>query len=159
MRELYKVLYIEGNPSTAYHSQTDSQTECINQEIEQYLCLYVDYRQSDWAEWLAMAKFVYNNREHSATKFSLFYVNYGRHSEGFGSISTTKSTYSVEQWVKHIKDVYELAKKSLDKAANTMKKYYDYYSSLSLQYKSGDKVLLDSRNIKTTRPTKKFNNK
>ena len=61
--------------------------------------------------------------------------------------------------MKHIKDVYELAKKSLDKAANVMKKYYDYYSGLSLQYKSGDKVLLDSRNIKTTRLTKKFNNK
>ena len=75
MRELYKVLYIKGNPSTAYHSQTDSQTECINQEIEQYLYLYVDYKQSDWAEWLAMAKFVYNNREHSVTKFSPFYVN------------------------------------------------------------------------------------
>ena len=50
MRELYKVLHIEGNPSTVYHSQTNSQTECINQEIEQYLHLYVDYRQSDWAE-------------------------------------------------------------------------------------------------------------
>ena len=106
-----------------------------------------------------MTEFVYNNREHLATKFSLFYVNYERHSEGFRLISTTNSTYSVEQWVKHIKDVYELVKKSLDKAANTMKKYYDCYSGLSLQYKPGDKVLLDSRNIKTTRLTKKFNNK
>ena len=97
MRELYKVLYIEGNPSTVYHPQTNSQTECINQEIEQYLCLYVDYKQSDWAEWLAIAEFAYNNREHSATKFSPFYVNYERHSEGFGLISTTNSTYSVEQ--------------------------------------------------------------
>ena len=61
--------------------------------------------------------------------------------------------------MKHIKDVYELVKKSLDKTANTMKKYYDYYSSLSLQYKSRNKVLLDSKNIKTTRLTKKFNNK
>ena len=106
-----------------------------------------------------MAEFVYNNREHSATKFSLFYVNYRRHPEGFGLISTTNSTYSVEQWVKHIKDVYELVKKGLDKAANVMKKYYDCYSGPSLQYKLRDKVLLDSRNIKTTRLTKKFNNK
>ena len=44
-----------------------------------------------------MAEFAYNNREHSATKFSPFYVNYGRHPEGFESISTTNSTYSVEQ--------------------------------------------------------------
>ena len=61
--------------------------------------------------------------------------------------------------MKHIKDVYKLVKKSLDKAVNTIKKYYDYYSGLSLQYKPKDKVLLDSKNIKTTRPTKKFNNK
>ena len=40
-----------------------------------------------------------------------------------------------------------------------MKKYYDYYSGPSLQYKPRDKVLLDSKNIKTTRLTKKFNNK
>ena len=106
-----------------------------------------------------MAEFAYNNREHSVTKFSLFYVNYERHSEGFGLISTANSTYSVEQWAKHIKDVHELVKKSLDKAANTMKKYHDCHSSPSLQYKPRDKVLLDSRNIKTTRPTKKFNNK
>ena len=79
-----------------------------------------------------MAKFVYNNREHSATKFSLFYVNYERHSEGFGLISTANGTYSVEQWVKHIKDVYELAKKSLNKAADTIKKYYDCYLGPSL---------------------------
>ena len=47
IRELYKVLYIEGNLFIVYYSQTDSQTEHINQEIEQYLCLYVDYKQSD----------------------------------------------------------------------------------------------------------------
>ena len=47
MRELYKVLYIKGNPSIAYYPQTDSQTEYINQEIEQYLYLYVNYKQSD----------------------------------------------------------------------------------------------------------------
>ena len=106
-----------------------------------------------------MTEFVYNNKEHSVTKFSLFYINYERHSKGFESISTTNNTYSVKQWVKHIKDVYELVKKSLDKAANTIKKYYDCYSDSSLQYKLRDKVLLDSRNIKTTRLTKKFNNK
>ena len=79
-----------------------------------------------------MTEFVYNNREHLVTKFSLFYVNYKRHSKGFESISTTNSTYFVKQWVKHIKDVYELVKKSLNKAVNTIKKYYNYYSSLSL---------------------------
>lgn len=37
MRELYKLLHIEGNPSMAYYPQTDDQTECVNQELEHYL--------------------------------------------------------------------------------------------------------------------------
>ena len=44
-----------------------------------------------------MTEFTYNNKEHSVTKFSLFYVNYERHSKGFGLIFTTNSTYSVKQ--------------------------------------------------------------
>ena len=40
MKDLYRLLGIEGNPSTAYHPQTDGQTERINQEIEQYLRIF-----------------------------------------------------------------------------------------------------------------------
>ena len=50
MKDLYQLLGIEGNSSTAYHPQTDRQTECINQEIEQYLRVYVNFRQNDWSE-------------------------------------------------------------------------------------------------------------
>ena len=78
-REFYRLLGMEKNSSTAYHPQTDGQTERINQEIEQYLRLFINYRQSDWADWLALAEFTYNNRKHAATGFSPFYVNHGRH--------------------------------------------------------------------------------
>ena len=50
MKELCSRLGIERNPSTAYHSQTDGQTEWVNQELEQYLRLYCNYRQNDWVE-------------------------------------------------------------------------------------------------------------
>ena len=43
MKELYHLLCIKGNPSTAYHPQTDGQTEQVNQELEQYLRLYVNH--------------------------------------------------------------------------------------------------------------------
>jgi len=48
--ELYKGLGIKGLPSTAYHPQTDGQTERANQEIEHFLRLYVNYEQDDWAK-------------------------------------------------------------------------------------------------------------
>jgi len=61
MKELCSQLGIERNPSTAYHPQTNGQTERVNQELEQYLQLYCNYRQNDWAEWLSIAEFSYNN--------------------------------------------------------------------------------------------------
>ena len=77
--EFYRLTGIEHNPSTAYHPQTDGQTERINQEIEQYLRLFINYHQSDWADWLALAEFSYNDKQHLATGFSPFYVNHGQH--------------------------------------------------------------------------------
>ena len=42
-RTLMKIHGIEGNPSTAYHPQTDGQTERQNQELEAYLRIWVSY--------------------------------------------------------------------------------------------------------------------
>ena len=50
----------------------------MNQELEQYLQFFVDYRQKNWLEWLVIAKFVVNNKTYSATKVSLFMANYKR---------------------------------------------------------------------------------
>jgi len=50
MRELNKMLGIETKLSTAYHPQTDRQIERTNQELEQYLRIYVNYRQNNWSE-------------------------------------------------------------------------------------------------------------
>jgi len=78
IRELNKMLGIETKLSTAYHPQTDRQTEWINQELEQYLRMYVNHRQNNWSEWLATTEFVFNNKVHTATKSLLFKVNYGK---------------------------------------------------------------------------------
>jgi len=72
MKELNKMLGIETKLSMAYHLQTDSQTERTNQELEQYLRMYINYRQNNWSEWLATAEFAFNNKVHTATKTSPF---------------------------------------------------------------------------------------
>ena len=58
--ELYRLLGICITASTAYHPQTDHQTEHVNQELEQYLCLFMNERQDDWDDLLPMAEFQYN---------------------------------------------------------------------------------------------------
>jgi len=79
MGELCKAIGIKRAMSTAYQSQTDSQTERINQEVEVFLRHYINYRQDNWTKWLAIAEFQYNDKEHVATGHSSFYVNYGRY--------------------------------------------------------------------------------
>ena len=61
MRELNKLLGIKVAASTAYHPQTEGQTERVNQEIEQNLRLFVNQCQDDWFDWISLAEFSYNN--------------------------------------------------------------------------------------------------
>jgi len=76
MRKLNNSLGIQTKLSTAYHSQIDGQTERINQELEQYLRIFIDYRQEQWPDWLETVEFAYNNKIHAAAKISLFKANY-----------------------------------------------------------------------------------
>ena len=70
--ELYKLLGIKRKMSTAFHPQTDGQTEWLNHEINQYLRTYVNDRQDDWAKWIKIAQFVWNNTVSEVTTDSLF---------------------------------------------------------------------------------------
>ncbi|KAJ1598354.1 hypothetical protein NDA14_006133 [Ustilago hordei] len=63
--------------SMAYHPQTDGQTERVNQVIEQYLRMYCNYEQNDWADLLDTAAFIYNNMVHNSIGVSPFFACYG----------------------------------------------------------------------------------
>ena len=65
--------------STAYHSQTDEQTERINQEVRIFLWHYINYQQDDWTEWLAAAEFQYNNKRHVVIGWTPFELNFGKY--------------------------------------------------------------------------------
>ena len=77
MDALYTLLKIEGNPSTAYHPQTDGQTKRYNTTVEQYLCLYTNHPQNDWVEWLALAEFTHNQNT-TTSGYSPFMLNFGQ---------------------------------------------------------------------------------
>ena len=70
MREVNNLLGIQTKLSTVYHPQTDGQTERINQELEQYLRVFIVHRQKQWPDWLETVEFTYNNKIHAATKNS-----------------------------------------------------------------------------------------
>ena len=68
MKELYWLLGIKLVATTAYHPQGDGQTERINQELEQFLHLFINQRKDDWDDLLPYAEFQYNNHIHSTTQ-------------------------------------------------------------------------------------------
>ena len=75
MKELNGILEIETKLSMAFHPQINGQTKHTNQELEQYLRMFVDYRQEQWLDWLGTAEFAYNNKVTSSTKVSPFMAN------------------------------------------------------------------------------------
>jgi len=73
------LLGIRPRMSTAFHPQTDGQTERLNQTIESYLRAFVGQEQDDWVRLLPMAEFAYNNSVTTGNGISPFYANYGFH--------------------------------------------------------------------------------
>ena len=64
-RELYHLLGIKLVSSIVWHPQTNRQMEHVNQELDQYLWLFVNEWQDDWYNLLPMTEFQHNNHVHS----------------------------------------------------------------------------------------------
>jgi len=89
-----------------------------------FLRHYINYRQDDWTKWLATAEFQYNNKEHTATGHSLFYVNYRRH-PWKRNLTVEMEIPSLEGLLKKIEITREEAKIAIEKTKETMKRQYD----------------------------------
>ena len=147
MLDLHKLIGIQANPSTAYHPQTDGQTERMNQEIEQYLRLFINHRQNDWQNWLTCTEFSYKDKVHTSTGFSPFFVNYSCHpNKGTSTRKEIKSQLALE-FTKEMSKIWEETECALCLAAKQMKKSYDRKRGDSHEYNPGDKVWLEGQNI------------
>jgi len=148
MRELNEILGIKSKLSIAFHPQMDGQTERVNQELEQYLRMFIDYRQEQWSEWLGTVEFTYNNKVHSSTQMSPFKANY-RQDPRIGFKGRKKGKYvGVEKFVKKIKEIQKEAKAALKKVQEDMRKYADKKRSDVDKYKVGDLIMLSTKDLK-----------
>jgi len=148
MKELNNSLGIQTKLSTAYHPQTDGQTERINQELEQYLRVFIDHRQEQWPDWLGMAEFAYNNKIHAATKILPFKANYGQDPR-MGFERRRKGKYEVAgKFIERIKKIQEETKAVLGKAQKEIKKFANRRRREEEEYRIGDLVLLSTKDLK-----------
>lgn len=77
-RELFRLQGTVLSRSTAYHPQTDGQTEIVNQALETYLCCFINGQPKSWAIWLHWAEYCYNTVPHMLINMSPFKALYGR---------------------------------------------------------------------------------
>ncbi|MBW0500634.1 hypothetical protein O181_040349 [Austropuccinia psidii MF-1] len=152
--QLCQQLKISRDLSTAFNPETAGQTERVNQILEHYLWMYVSYHQDDWNIWIPLFEFSYNNAEHSSTKQSPFFTIYGGNSN-FDSIHVTQDSPSGKLSTK-LQSVQQVVKEELVSEIRSFKKYADRNRAIPPDFQPGDKVWLASKNIKTTRPTKRL---
>ena len=148
IRELNEMLGIKSKLSMAFHPQTDGQTERVNQELEQYLRMFIDHWQKQWLEWLGIAEFAYNNKAHSSTKTSPFKANYGQDPR-MGFEGRKKGKYErAKKFIEKMKEIQKEAKVALGKAQKDMRKYANRKRSDVDEYKVGDLVMLSTKDLK-----------
>jgi len=126
----------------------DRQTERVNQELEQYLRVFIDHRQEQWPDWLGTAEFAYNNKVHAATKISLFKVNYGQDLRMEFEERRKGKYEAAGKFVEKMKKIQEEAKAALGKAQEEMRKFADRKQGKGKEYRVGDLVLLSTKNLK-----------
>jgi len=148
-QEWCKILGIKSTMSTAYHPQTDGQTEHVNQALEQYLRCYVDYNLSNWLDLLPSAEFTYNNQAHKGIKESLFYLEYSRHLRAGPILVKELLQRNLNDLMYNRQEALEQAKAALTLAAERMKWYYNKKVQ-SVLFKVGNKVLLNLKDYQTT---------
>jgi transposase InsO family protein len=145
---LFKTLGTKLAMSTAFHPQTDGQTERANRTLEDMLRAVVGYRQDDWDNHLAAAEFACNNAPNASTGMTPFKINSGHEPHNPYAFITTipdeiPATADFLQQMLNLthqaSDALVLAKANQEKNANR--------SCRDVDYQVGDQVLLSSNHI------------
>ena len=145
--------------STAFHPQTDGQTEHQNQTMEQYLRAFCNYKQDNWVELLPLAEFAYNNSVHASTRMTPFWaVYYWHHEMQFKTPKATslKSETQADVLLEGLDETHLVLRENLLEAQEKQTKYA---GGKEITFEVGDRVWLSSRHFRTTRPSKKLDYK
>ncbi|ESK82843.1 reverse transcriptase-rnase h-integrase [Moniliophthora roreri MCA 2997] len=134
-QEMGKQLSIKHSMSTAFHPQTDGETEQVDQEIEVYLCIFCAKEQMKWKEYLPLAEFAHNNRTHSVLKNSPFFMMMGYHPRAIPMRIREETT-----------GLLELARQKMLRGEKRDLETYNI----------GQKVWLEEKNLTIGYPTKKL---
>lgn len=158
-KELCKHLGIEARMSTAFHPETDGQTERLNAVMEQYLRGYVSYQQNDWVKWLPMAEFSANNQVSASTKATPFFANFGFHPRFTVTIKPTDKTppsLDAKDFAGKMLELHEYLRTNIRTAQDQQEQATNAKRTPAPVYNIGDMVFVSAKNIRTTRNSRKL---
>ena len=138
IKELNTMLEIDTKLLIAYYLQTDGQMERMNQELKQYLRMFIDHRQEQWPDWLVIAEFAYNNKVQTSTKVSLFKANIEQDPCIGLEMRKKRKFEKAKEFATRIKKVYKKAEVTLRKSQEEIRKYTDRKRSKLEEYKVED---------------------
>ena len=139
-----------------YHPQTDGESERVNQEFEQYLCAFYDYRQDDWVKWLPLAEFSHNIKQHSATGRTPFELLHGSNPKAFPEPLHQKQTIGTEECLAEQKEALADARASMELAAQCMQDAIGNWRASDTRFEEGQRVWLDGKNLRLQVPSVKL---
>jgi hypothetical protein len=150
-RALWKCLGTQLTMSTAFHPQTDGQTERANRTLEEMIRPYVSFQQKDWDEHLVAAEIACNASKHASTGFTPFYLNGGREVSvpldlAIEEARTTRQPDAAAR-IRQLHQDLETAKEHLLKAQQRQARHADQHRREVL-FKVGDEVLLSTAHLK-----------
>ena len=147
--------------STAFHPESDGQTERTNQTLEAYLRCYINHEQDDWAALLGSAEFAMNNARSETTKHTPFELvfqkapsmrlNIQREPLESGNASAEVKAAKLKAISQELADAWE-------KSRASTARWYDSHRK-AREYAPGTKVMLASKYIKLRRVSKKLADK
>jgi hypothetical protein len=138
--------------STAYHPQTDGQTENSNKTLETILRSVVNFEQNDWDLHLTAAELAVNNSKNATTGYTPFFLAYGREvrmpldaaiSPLFGANSNAAATAALSRW----EEALEHARRNSKAAQASQARYADQHRR-NIFLKVGDRVLLSTKHLR-----------
>jgi len=145
--------------SIAFHPQMDGQTERLNQTIEAYLRAFVSREQDDWVSLLPMAEFAYNNSVTAGNGMTPFFANYSFHPATIDPPTGEPLNPASTIYAHWMQAIQEESGQRLEAAQEWIRRYVDLARKIPPAYQVGDLVMLNGRNIKTRRLTKKLDHK
>ncbi|KAJ2926197.1 hypothetical protein H1R20_g10898, partial [Candolleomyces eurysporus] len=144
---------IKSAPSTAFHPQTDGATERVNQEISAYLSIFCSVNPETWYDKLPLAEFTHNSRNHADRKHTPFELLYGYRPPAIPTAIGETKFPAVESRMKMLESARNEAIAAHELARIRMR---SRFSRTFEPFTKGQKVWLDSRNLKLPYLSKKI---